>query len=92
MVMLRAYADWMLNNVQAVDSTTASLVKELRIGRQVGVAVTMLRFHPENSDAIWASSAEGKVYAVNMQDGTCKAIITGAFSRDGQNDIQTDMT
>lgn len=78
--------------IQAVDSRNASLVKELRIGRQVAVAVTMLRFHPKNSDAIWASTAEGKVYAANMLDGTCKAIITEpnneinclSFNREGE--------
>lgn len=62
--------------IQVIDSKTASLVKELRIGRQVAVAVTMLRFHPKNSNEVWASSAEGKVYAGNMLDGTCRAILT----------------
>ncbi|KAK6168958.1 hypothetical protein SNE40_020104 [Patella caerulea] len=55
---------------------TGKLLKELRKSRHGGLPVMTLRYHPKDPSILLAGTADGIVYACNIEDGTCKEIIS----------------
>lgn len=63
-------AIWLYN------ATTGEFVKELRKPRYGGLQIMCIRFHPKVNHILLASTADGKVYECNTNDGSVVEIIT----------------
>ena len=64
--------------IEALSSKDGRLLRELQRHRLGGMAVTCLRFCPQEHHLVYAASCEGRVTACNVNDSTATDVVTEA--------------